>query len=410
MPSPSPAASTLALALLALPAAAADQAPPQWDSRQLDPGFHAEGCCFADLDGDHRADLVAGPFIFSGPDFTRRIRYRAGEAIEPAAPKFSENFLSFTGDFNADGRPDILRIGFPGAAASWYENPGPQDLAGVPPLWKEHPALPAVDNESPLLADLEGDGRPELFCCHGGQLGYATFDPAKPEAAWVFHPISPKDGRFHRFTHGLGVGDLNGDGRADVLEAAGWWEQPAKADGPWTFHPVKFGAAPAQMLVTDVDGDGRADVACAWHSHEYGLSWHRQERGADGAVAFTRHDILPAKPDLGAAGLRISQMHALVAADVDGDGHPDLLTGKRLWAHGPKGDPEPDAPRLLVAFKWTAPKEAGAPPTFTPQVVHETCGIGTQFAVQDVDGDGAQEIAVANKTGIWILQGKRAAK
>ena len=365
------------------------------ETRQLDPDFYAEGCCFADFNRDGHPDLAAGPWWFAGPDFNERHEIRTPRKFDPVP--YSDNFLTFAGDFNGDGRPDILCVGYPGAPAFWYENPAEKGL------WTKHPAFAGVDNESPFMRDMDGDGRPDLVCCSGGKIGWAAFDPKQPDAPWAFRPITPK-GTYHRYTHGLGAGDVNGDGRLDILESNGWWEQPADAakDRLWIFHPAAFGPACAQMEVCDVDGDGLPDVVCACHCHEYGMAWHRQARGADGVTRFERHDILSASPDLQSTALRISQMHALALADMDGDGHLDIVTGKRRWAHGPQGDPEPNAPPVLYWFGWTAPAGPGQPPTFTPHLIHADSGVGTQVSVADANGDGAPDVAVANKKGIHI--------
>ncbi len=264
-----------------------------------------------------------------------------------------------------------------------------------------------MGNESPAWADINGDGRPELIYNIDGYLGYATFDPARPEQAWVFHPITPK-GNYQRYTHGLGWGDIHGDGRIDLVEKDGWWEQPANAKPgqTWIKHPYKFAAEAAQMLVYDVDGDGLANVVTSWHCHGYGLVWHKQIRNAKGEIAFEKHEILPCRPDLKSNELRISQMHALCLVDMNGDGLKDVLTGKRFWAHGPTGDVEPNAPAVLYWFELQRDKEKGV--RFIPHMIDDNSGVGTQVAAVDLNGDGIPDVIVGNKKGTFVFLSQRA--
>ncbi len=114
----------------------------------------------------------------------------------------------------------------------------------------------------------------------------------EPGGALEFHPISPK-GDYQRFTHGIGCGDINGDGRIDIIEKDGWWEQPASLanDPVWIKHPFHFAHAAAQMLVYDVNGDGLNDVITCNNAHGYGLSWFEQVR-ENGNITFREHVIL----------------------------------------------------------------------------------------------------------------------
>ncbi len=363
---------------------------------RLSDQFYAEGAYFADFNRDQKLDVVAGPFWFEGPDFQKRHEYRPVKTFE-AAKEYSDNFLTYAGDMNGDDWPDVLFVPFPGKEAYWYENP-----AGKEGHWKQHLAYTNVGNESPMWGDVIGAGRPQLLFCNEGFLGYAAPDFTHPEQPWTFHPISNEDRRYQRFTHGVGFGDINGDRRNDVVEAAGWWEQPAeRKDGqPWIWHPFHFADAGAQMYVYDVNGDGLADIITAWHCHLYGLVWWQQVRAADGQIDWRQHTILPPAPNLASSDFRVSQLHAMVLADMNGDGALDILTGKRFWSHGPTGDKEPDAPAVVFWLELRRGGPEGA--TFVPHIIDDDSGVGTQVAAADLNRDGRPDVMVANKKGIFI--------
>jgi len=368
---------------------------PAYKKIRLSDKFQAEGACHGDFNRDGKPDVVSGPYWYAGPDFKKRHEVRPPREFDPK--NYSDNFLTYTGDFNGDGWTDILYVPWPGKDASWFENP-----AGKDRHWKEHPALKNVGNESPVWGDVNGDGRPDLVFNIDGFLGYGTWDPARPEEPWVFHPVSTKGG-YQRYTHGAGMGDLNGDGRMDILESSCWWEQPAnpREGKPWIRHDHRFAREGAQILVYDVDGDGLNDVITAWNCHGYGLVWHRQTRGAGGAIDFRQEVILPPKPDGTSKDLRISQMHALDLADMNGDGLKDILTGKRFWAHGPKGDVEPGAPAVVYWFELRRDSPQGV--RFIPHQIDDDSGVGTQVDAADLNGDGRPDVIVGNKKGSFIF-------
>jgi hypothetical protein len=382
--------------------------------------FWAEGANIADFNRDGQVDVVSGPFWYEGPDFKKRheiwpanasFKRKKSDGSEETVPGFegalgeknaySECFLTFTYDFNNGGWPDVLVIGFPDKAAAWYENP-----KGREGHWQRHVIFDQVGDESPEFADVTGDGKPEILCCARGAIGYVAADWKDPAAPWTFHAITPKDPKaYHKFTHGLGYGDINGDGRVDIIEKDGWWEQPADCAGDpvWQKHPFHFADGAAQMLVYDVNGDGLNDVITCLNPHGYGLAWYEQVR-TNGEITFRQHLILNPSATPNQYGVSFTQPHSLALADMDGDGLKDIVTGKRFWAHGKKGgDPESDGfPAVLYWFQLK--RLSGGQVDFIPHLVDNDSGVGTQVTVGFVSNKKYPDIVVGNKKGVFIFE------
>jgi len=362
---------------------------------QLSDVFFSEGAGFADFDNDGHGDIASGPFIYFGPDFQDKVD------IYPPAPfstqGYSDNFFAFPHDMDGDGWIDLVMVGFPGQEAFWYRNPKGEvrDTRN----WQRSLVLKQVDNESPQFEDLNGDGRPDLLCMTEGRLGWAEYDPQDLEAEWTFHSVGMEN-LGGKFTHGLGVGDLDGDGRKDLLMKQGWWTQPADADQQWEFTPFQFaGRGGAQMYTYDVDGDGDADVITADNAHGYGLAWfERLDPTDESQELFRKHHIMGATAKENSYSLVIGNLHAMDLIDMDGDGLKDLVTGARFWAHG-GNDIADHEPALVFWFKL---KRSSSGAEFIPFLIDDDSGVGTQVVAGDVDGDGLNDVVVGNKKGTFL--------
>jgi hypothetical protein len=439
-----------------------------WKKTVLDKAFRSEGVTVADVNRDGKLDILNGEVWYEAPTWKMHEIRKSKDYTRGKDNVYSNSFACWAEDLNGDGWPDLIVIGFPGAPCHWFENPkGEPGHWKKHEIWhsacNETPKY--VDlfktGKRVLIMAWQPKGKE-----NEGQMAYFKPgpDPTKP---WVMHPISgpstpatlkltaagiaalkndkvptpvtdnlaslkdrdfasakdfltaaakvltPAEMEAHgkkiqaratvpgrtvpgtfRFSHGLGVGDVNRDGRLDVICTGGWWEQPARPDGktPWTFHPANLGDACADMYAYDIDGDGRADILSS-SAHNYGIWWHRQLPGKGGSPAFRRMDLFPRL---------VSQTHAMVLVDINGDGLLDFVTGKRWWAHGPTGDADPNAAAMLYWFE--ARRAADGLISFTPRVIDSDSGIGTQFTVADVNGDGLLDVVVSNKKGTFLFE------
>jgi hypothetical protein len=369
-----------------------------FEKKVLTDKFHAEAAGIGDIDGDGHADAVYGPYWYAGPAFTERFAIYPAKDFDPN--QYSDNFMTAVADVDADGRLDVLVNEWPGKAVHWFKNPGGRGTSGN---WSKHLVHPTVDNEAPNFLDATGDGQGELVFHTGGVLGYAKPSEKTATERWTFTPCSAPE-KWGQYQHGLGVGDVNGDGRPDFLMNSGCWLQPAASQAgqtppAWEKQTADFGKGGAQMHALDVDRDGDADIVTSIQGHGYGLSWFEQVK-KDGEVAFVDHPILSQKAEETLDGVQFSQPHAVAVVDIDGDGLEDVVTGKRFWAHGPKGDPDPAGTPYLYWFKRQVKDGAVS---WTPHRIDDASGVGTQIAVGDLDGDKRPDIVVGNKKGGFVF-------
>lgn len=377
---------------------AAPSAAVRFEKVVLTDKYFCDGINAGDFNRDGHVDVVAGPYWYEGPKFANKPEiYPAKEFPKPPSP--TDSLYSFVYDFNQDGWTDVLVVGRVHLhQAFWYENP-----QGKPGHWPKHFVHERVQAESPAFGDIDGDGRPEIVCIWDKKWGLVKPDWSAPTQPWKFEVIIGA-GDWHHFYHGTGLGDLNDDGRMDLILNDGWWEKPAQttAATDWVAHRQVFSKdkGGAQMYTYDVDGDGDNDVITSLNAHGWGLAWFEQSR-ENARVTFREHKIMGDRTEEAKYGVAFSQPHALDLADMDGDGLKDIVVGKRVWAHGPKGDVEPDGTPVIYWFQLL--RDASGTPRYVPHLVDDASGAGTQVALKDVNGDGRPDVLAASKLGAFVF-------
>jgi hypothetical protein len=336
-----------------------------------------ESAAFCDVDGDGVLDIISGEWWYRGPDFKER--FRIGTIRTEG--EYYDDFSTLVLDVNGNGRPDFITGGWWGNTIRWRENPG---VPGAE--WPEHVIAEVGNVETTRAWDVDGDGELEIVPnTPGGPL--KVYKPQRDEAgSFTVHTIfGEKQG------HGLGFGDITGSGRGDFVLAGGWLESPENPlQDEWTWHPdFNLGSASIPVIVADLTGNGLGDLIVG-QSHAYGLSWWEQVM-EDGVRRWIHHPIDPGN----------SQYHDLHWIDIDGDGEPELVTGKRYRAHNGK-DPGGDDPIGIYYFKWTGEG-------FAKQVIDygepdQASGTGIFFDLADLDGNGYPDILAPGKDGLVLFR------
>jgi hypothetical protein len=359
-----------------------DAAMLTFEKQRIGEGIY-EAAAAVDVDNNGIIDIVHGEYWFEGPDFTERHKIAN---IRREMEDYYDDFSNYPLDVNGNGYPDIITGGWWGKSVSWRENPKTPGAE-----WTTHEIATVGNVERCSFYDVDGDGDMEVVPNTPGSpqviLKLKRDAAGKPAGGFDVHKIW--DGPCG---HGVGFGDLTGNGRGDIIQANGWLEAPEDPyAGEWKFHEdFSLGGASVPILVHDVNGDGRNDFIVG-QGHDYGLHWYEQQVDGDGKRTWKKHVIDADR----------SQYHEMQLADIDNDGELELITGKRWRAHN-GNDPGSDEPLGVYYFKINDGEFKRYTLDYGP--VGQAAGVGIYLWVADVTGNGWKDIIAPGKDGLFLFR------
>jgi len=391
----------MALQILAVACAIGrSQEPPSaWKKHNINPLSPFEAVGVADFNNDGKLDVFCGDSWYAAPDWEQ---HQVREVPRGSNPHYHEDFADAPLDVNGDGNIDIVTCAYFSKTISWIEHPGDPKKS-----WVTHPIDQPGSMETGYLVDLFKTGKPVFMPNVGGQVLYYELVSQKPSVEWKPRRLAPQGAG-----HGLGHGDVNSDGRIDIITPQGWYEQPANSDSDWTFHQeFQLGAASIEIIGHDFDGDGQTDIVWGM-GHDFGLHWLKQST-VDGKRTWTKEPI----------DTSFSQVHTLHLADFDGDGQLEFVTGKRIYAHESEAGATAEPCIYVFDFdrksaKWIKTTVyLGQPAPAAPLDPEKrdalkdfrtgSAGTGLQMSVRDMDNDGDIDIVAPGKSGLYWFENLR---
>lgn len=354
--------------------------PVQFKKRLIDKVTYEAASVF-DVNNNGVLDIVCGEYWYEGPDFKNRHKICD---VKPE-DEYYNDFGDLPLDVNGDGYTDIVTGAWWEGTLKWRENPGAKGGE-----WTVHDVDVCGNIETLRLIDIDQDGVMEVF----------PNTPGAPAAFYklVMGPDGKPTGQFSKHVihsepsgHGLGWGDIAGNGRVDIILDFGWLEAPADPlNGEWVLHrDFNLGGASVPVLTHDITGNGLQDLIVGM-AHNYGLYWLEQKI-VDGQRTWERHDIVT----------DASQFHDMFLVDLDRDGELELVTGKRYRAHCGH-DPGGDDPIGLYYFKINGGQFEKHVIDYGP--ASEASGCGISFWIADLNGNGWLDIVAPGKEGLHLFE------